>query len=1239
MFATMNDFYPSKTFKNLVRLFFLAFFSVLALPNYAFQLNCSEVELSDFTTTPATCPGNGTITVPELQSGYFTLKGPGIDGELQQDGNVFESLIAGNFTLSLFCEGHPVEEFIITVANRYSNLDFTIGTQMYCENQGRITVTPSGGFNLGGDGVEYKYAIWPNSVGPVSRPDNEVTYGDVNVFENLSSGTYIIRVKDNCNNFNTKSIQIAPTAGLVNVSLDADWICTDEGLSHVVDINVRELYKEAGYSYWIESLAENGWCPSLQAVDTIVPQSFESGIYTIPPSVDKYRLVTLSPCGEKSFACYSLPNTDTLSIAARTSLFCEDGGETTTRVTYEIKNSQFYELSEDKLPATLVVTGQNGFEQTILFESVDDFTGVISGIPLSAFPLELSYADNCNVTKKIEVELPGSEIIITEQTYNRSCVEQGHVNITLNLAGGIYGLGLPDTEFILLDINDNPVAQGEFLPGENTTNSVLFLNVPAGQTYKMRIDVPSYQGDDDCEAYATQYIYNIEIPASQGFILAGNPTFERNCNDGSHTWKWNLVFNSVGHNVSNGFVIESVDGTFKRTTSSAADVNQIPSGAYNWSVTFKFNGNTCQETISGYLEIPEWESPPTLERSLAVACQDDGGGVQPIGSAMLLISGASPFVVEKKLSTDADFEFVADNVPTGPFYFDNLELGKTYQFRVTDECGKSAVNQVTIKPLTPRVITNTVHPCIGEEYILSGVDFGDPSATYVWYKDGQIVGTDRNLVFDSFTEGDNGTYILKVTLLNGCVNREMSITLDSEQCGQAFSTGSLGDYVWLDLNYDGIQDPDEDPAIGVPVYLEAFVGPTSPTPEQLADPNNWLEVATTNTGVDGKYKFEDLLTGYYRVRFAKIPGYDFTTYQAAGNDPENRNIGNDNNADKDGYSGPVYIDASQGGVMKDNLTVDAGIAPYGSIGDFVWLDENLNGIQDSDEPPFGDVTVNLLRKEGDDWVLVRTTTTESTTGFYLFDRVEPGTYQVEFVLPDGYEFTVPYANGVSNENPSDSDADRSTGRSGEFEIEIAGGGVARYNFTIDAGLIEKGALPVQLSYFNAIETGEGFALLTWGTTEEANSSHFEILQSVDGANWQSIGRVEAHRNSMDIKHYSFTDDRPSSGTNYYRLKMVDLDGTSELTPVRRLHFANVISTLAVYPNPITNRFTFKTSSRDKIQKIELYSPNGQLVLTKNNLITGEYISTEGLSSGTYILKVSMANGAIEYRKVVIVSSK
>src|SRR5690606_124342 len=149
------------------------------------------------------------------------------------------------------------------------------------------------------------------------------------------------------------------------------------------------------------------------------------------------------------------------------------------------------------------------------------------------------------------------------------------------------------------------------------------------------------------------------------------------------------------------------------------------------------------------------------------------------------------------------------------------------------------------------------------------------------------------------------------------------------------------------------------------------------------------------------------------------------------------------------------------------------------------------------------------------------------SGFYLFDRVEPGTYQVEFILPDGYEFTVPYANGVSNENPSDSDADRSTGRSGEFEIEIAGGGVARYNHTIDAGLIEKGALPVQLSYFNAIETGEGFALLTWGTTEEANSSHFEILQSVDGANWQSIGRVEAHRNSMDIKHYSFTDDRPN----------------------------------------------------------------------------------------------------------------
>lgn len=120
-----------------------------------------------------------------------------------------------------------------------------------------------------------------------------------------------------------------------------------------------------------------------------------------------------------------------------------------------------------------------------------------------------------------------------------------------------------------------------------------------------------------------------------------------------------------------------------------------------------------------------------------------------------------------------------------------------------------------------------------------------------------------------------------------------------------------------------------------------------------------------------------------------------------------------------------------------------------SLGDYVWIDTNSNGIQDAGEVGLNGVTVRLLDAGGNN--RATTVTANDGTGnpgYYLFNNWAPGTYSVQFVLPAGYGFTVRNADGQGISGPLNSDADPSTGRTAQ--VTLAAGNAVRY---VDAGLI------------------------------------------------------------------------------------------------------------------------------------------------------------------------------------------
>ncbi len=1202
-------------------------------------VSCSDVEQSHITSTAATCPGNGTITVPTLTQGYFRLKGPGINGYIQQDSPVFESLNAGDFTLELYCPGQTPKLFSVTVENKHTNLQLSLAGSMTCPDKGTITATASGGFNQGGAGIDYKYAIWPSSQGGAGKPDGQVSYGSSNVFDDLAQGTYFVRVKDNCNNFFTQTISISPSTPAVAMAVSGAWVCVDGQVLRRITGNLNSVsgWAGLGYKLKVEEIAAlgGGDCAAASVLGTIVAEKTITQAsdmrFDIPAGVTSYRITTISPCGTQQVTCHTVPAIgELINLTSRTTLLCTSGTPL-ARYAYSFSGNSYTIV----YPATIQITG-TGYSKTINVASSTELNGVLSDVPRSAFPLSVTFTDGCNATRTFTVNLPGATSL-NAPGYNRNCVDLGHVNLTFTLSGAFTGIGETGTVYELLlasepDNSTNVVATGT-VTGSAYQNQVRFANVPAGQSYKIRITPANTNPEGPCTG--PQVTGTVTIPASEGLNMTASPALEKVCNDGTIRWIWNLTHNSHNQTASLKVFDEN-----NNEVHSASNQNTfvITPGVYTWSIKFTYSGGEgCTKELTGSQTVEAWQVDPAIDKALAVVCQDIDGNLQPTGSAMIGFSGYGPFTVERKLSTDADFSLVASNVAGPEYLFTGLAAGSTYQFRITDQCGKTAVQQATVKPLSPRIITNTHQPpCDGGPYTLSAVDYGDPSATYEWSKDGDVIGNDREYVFPGYTAANDGTYKLKVTLLNGCVIRETSITLNSGECGQPFPLGSLGDYVWYDDNYDGLQDGDELPAPNVPVSLEAYIGPNAATPEQLANPANWTEVATATTDGDGKYLFSDLQTGYYRVKFGSVAGYEYTGYQTAGPDADNRGEGEDSNAGTGGYSGPVYIDAYGTGIEKDNMTIDAGLVAYGSIGDYVWSDDDKDGLQDPTEPGVAGVTVKLYVKDGTDWVPAGTTTTDAN-GKYLFDKLKPGTYQVEFVAPDGKEFTHHYIGGESSTAPSDSDADRTTGKSGEITINVTlpVDHVGRNNPTIDAGLVPTGALPVRLSHFNAEKTTEGTALLTWSTTEEQNSSYFDVLQSADGSSWQAIGRVEARGNSFTLAKYTFTDQTPGKGVNYYRLKIVDRDGSFEKSNIRSLSFEGTASEVTVYPNPVSDRFSIKTGAREKVSKVELFDVNGRLAIVNDRYAEGESIVVKGLSGGTYILKITMANGASEIRKIVI----
>ena len=193
-----------------------------------------------------------------------------------------------------------------------------------------------------------------------------------------------------------------------------------------------------------------------------------------------------------------------------------------------------------------------------------------------------------------------------------------------------------------------------------------------------------------------------------------------------------------------------------------------------------------------------------------------------------------------------------------------------------------------------------------------------------------------------------------------------------------------------------------------------------------------------------------------------------------------------------------------------------------------------------------------------------------------------------------------------------------------FRISATDNSYGNATFTITNFSPPGGVLPVKLSAFTAKPQGTAVSL-QWTAATEINTSHYEIERSADGVAFHPQGLVKA--GALPYQ-YSFLDPSPVTGTNLYRLRMVDNDGSFSYSVIRAVKLYST-SAQKLYPNPATGFIVVTmTAQTGGTETLQLFNAAGILLQTETistvQGINNKQLDITSLPKGMYWIRAQAA---------------
>jgi len=368
-------------------------------------------------------------------------------------------------------------------------------------------------------------------------------------------------------------------------------------------------------------------------------------------------------------------------------------------------------------------------------------------------------------------------------------------------------------------------------------------------------------------------------------------------------------------------------------------------------------------------------------------------------------------------TSNLNFDFGYNNAGSSPASVGDFVWSDANANGVQDS-GELGLSGVTVRLLDSTGVTtiSTQVTTSNGSYLFTNLTPGTYRVQFTNLPSGYVLSPvlqGGNTATDSDADPANSGQTAQFTLTSG----QNLTTIDAG----VYQAASVGDFVWNDVNRNGLQDSGETGVTGATVTLFTSAN------IQVGSP-----VITTSSGA---YSFTGLTPGTYYVQFTLPSGYGIT----------GQSVGLDTTIDSDANAGTgktANFTLTPGQARTD---IDAGGYQSASIGDFIWVDTNSNGIQDGGETGLAGVVVNLFASND---ALLATSAATTSSGAYSFTGLAPGTYYVQFVLPNNYAFAPKDVATGGGTDSNDSDADTTTGKTGNYTLTSG-----QAQNTVDAGAI------------------------------------------------------------------------------------------------------------------------------------------------------------------------------------------
>ena len=149
--------------------------------------------------------------------------------------------------------------------------------------------------------------------------------------------------------------------------------------------------------------------------------------------------------------------------------------------------------------------------------------------------------------------------------------------------------------------------------------------------------------------------------------------------------------------------------------------------------------------------------------------------------------------------------------------------------------------------------------------------------------------------------------------------------------------------------------------------------------------------------------------------------------------------------------------------------------------------------------------------------------------------------------------------------------------------------------------------------------------LNWKIVENRVHKGYVVEYSHDGTNWEDVGFVNGNGQVDGEATYTYTMGKVFSGTVYFRVKQLELNGSANYSSVRKVNLNNSID-LKVWPNPATSMLQINIGNQNG--RASIMDASGRVVKTINLSSGINRIQVNELNRGIYMLSFTTASGEI-----------